>query len=63
MRHIHRPLCLNTGHTFPSIVEVFRAEGNQKGEFLRYETYKGVPCDEHGVELGVINFKKRGGKS
>ena len=41
------------------LVSVFRAVDGKKGEFLRYETPNGVPCDEHGVELGVVEFKGR----
>jgi len=38
------------------LVYVFKSVNGEKGEFLRYETPGGVPCDEHGVELGVVNF-------
>jgi len=39
-----------------SLVSVYKSVNGERGEFLRYETPGGVPCDEHGIELGVVNF-------
>tara|TARA_Y100000310_G_scaffold154415_1_gene153966 strand:+ start:225 stop:518 length:294 start_codon:yes stop_codon:yes gene_type:complete len=47
---------MRSKHT-SSLVSVFEAVDGRKGDFLRYETPSGVPCDEHGVRLGVITFK------
>ena len=40
----------------PNLVSVYRAVNGERGEFLRYETHNGVPCDEYGVKLGIVNF-------
>ena len=53
MKHPQKPMGIGRG---TSIVSVYRAVNGEKGEFLRYETPDGVPCDEHGVELGIVNF-------
>ena len=40
-----------------SLVSVYLASQGIKGKFLRYETPEGLPCDENGVELGIVNFR------
>jgi len=40
-----------------SLVSVYRAVGTEKGKFLRYETPEGVPCEEHGIPLGIVTFR------
>jgi len=60
MLHHTKSLRKHNSPAFHGLVSVFRSENGRKGEFLRYETPAGVPCDENGVELQVVHFKIKG---